>query len=361
MPRRAWRGNARVPSRSFSTRWAPPTSPRPGWRTTGTGRRWSGSPSRGTCVHLLPADASARAARALSARGATIYLHDGKALYRRDAGTGTEEDPRLFDTQVAGYLLEPEEGTPSFPKLRARFLPASLAAAEGESPEGRAAERAGATLALGKVAREAARGGGAARGVPGDRHAAPPRPPPDRGEGDPDRSRDLRGTFRGARPRHLRHRAEGGGRRGHRVQHQFPEAAGLPPLRETGTPSRQEDEDGLLDGRGSPGASERSPRDPVAGARIPDRREDPLHLRRRPAGEDRPAGRAGSTRRSPRRRRPPGGSPPPIRTCRTSRSAPNSAAGSGAGSSRRRGTCSSGRTTPRWSCACSRTCPGTRN
>ncbi len=105
----------------------------------------------GKGVHLLPADASARAARALSARGATIYLHDGKALYRRDAGAGTGEDPRLFDTQVAGYLLEPEEGTPSFPKLRARFLPASLAAAEGESPEGRAAERAGATLALGKV------------------------------------------------------------------------------------------------------------------------------------------------------------------------------------------------------------------
>ena len=108
----------------------------------------------GKGVHLLPADASARVARALSARGATIYLHDGKALYRRDAGAGTEEDPRLFDTQVAGYLLEPEEGTPSFPKLRARFLPASLAAAEGESPSGRAVERAGATLALGKVLEE---------------------------------------------------------------------------------------------------------------------------------------------------------------------------------------------------------------
>ena len=108
----------------------------------------------GKGVHLLPADASARAARALSARGATVYLHDGKALYRRDAGAETGEDPRLFDTQVAGYLLEPEEGTPSFPKLRARFLPASLAAAEGESPEGRAAERAAATLALGKALEE---------------------------------------------------------------------------------------------------------------------------------------------------------------------------------------------------------------
>ena len=106
----------------------------------------------GKGIHILPPDASARAARALSARGATIYLHDGKALYRRDAGTG--EDPRLFDTQVAGYLLEPEEGTPSFPKLRARFLPASLAAEEGESPSDRAAERAAAMLALGKALEE---------------------------------------------------------------------------------------------------------------------------------------------------------------------------------------------------------------
>ncbi|HSE15080.1 MAG TPA: DNA polymerase I [Candidatus Deferrimicrobium sp.] len=105
----------------------------------------------GKGVHILPADLSARAARALSARGATIYLHDGKALYRRDAGPETGKDPRLFDTQVAGYLLEPEEGTPSFPKLRARYLPASLASEEGESPEGRAAERAGSTLALGKL------------------------------------------------------------------------------------------------------------------------------------------------------------------------------------------------------------------
>jgi len=108
----------------------------------------------GKGVHLLPPDASARAARALSARGATIYLHDGKALYRRDAGAGTGEDPRLFDTQVAGYLLEPEEGTPSFGKLRARFLPGSLAAPEGESPSARAAERAAATLALGKALEE---------------------------------------------------------------------------------------------------------------------------------------------------------------------------------------------------------------
>jgi len=105
----------------------------------------------GKGVHLLPAAAAADAARALSLQGATVYLYDGKSLYRRDAGTGKREDPRLFDTQVAGYLLDPEEGTPSFPKLRARFLPGSLAVTEGESPEERAAARASVMLALGKV------------------------------------------------------------------------------------------------------------------------------------------------------------------------------------------------------------------
>jgi len=115
---------------------------------------WVGIAVEGKGVHLLPADASAGAARALSGRGATIHLYDGKSLYRRGAGAGKGDDPRLFDTQVAGYLLDPEEGTPSFPKLRARFLPASLAAAEGESPEGRAADRAVAMLALGKVLEE---------------------------------------------------------------------------------------------------------------------------------------------------------------------------------------------------------------
>jgi DNA polymerase-1 len=52
--------------------------------------------------------------------------------------------------QVAGTLLAPEEGTPTFAKLRARYLPSSLAVAEGESREDRAADEAAATLSLGK-------------------------------------------------------------------------------------------------------------------------------------------------------------------------------------------------------------------
>jgi DNA polymerase-1 len=107
----------------------------------------------GDGVHVLPAECAAAAASALSARSATVYLHDGKSLYRRGAAQGSG-DLRLFDVQVAGYLLAPEEGTPLLPKLRARFLPASLAVAEGETPEERAAERASAMLALGKVLEE---------------------------------------------------------------------------------------------------------------------------------------------------------------------------------------------------------------
>jgi DNA polymerase-1 len=100
-------------------------------------------------VRVVPPDAAPGCARALNGRGAAVYLSDGKALYRR-AGE-LREDLDLFDVQVAGYLLAPEEGTPAFPKLRARYLPSSLSTAEGESPEDRAADRAAATLALGEA------------------------------------------------------------------------------------------------------------------------------------------------------------------------------------------------------------------
>jgi len=104
-------------------------------------------------VHVLSAESAAGVARALSARGTTVYVYDGKSLYRRGAMHGGE-DLRLFDAQVAGYLLAPEEGTPPFPKLRARFLPASLAVEEGDAPEDRAADRASAMLALGRILEE---------------------------------------------------------------------------------------------------------------------------------------------------------------------------------------------------------------
>jgi DNA polymerase-1 len=103
----------------------------------------------GDGVFVLPSDEAAGAARALCSRGATLYLADGKSLYRR--GAAGKVDLLLFDILVAGYLLEPDEGTPTFPKLRARYIPSSLSAAEGESAGDRAADRAAATLALGET------------------------------------------------------------------------------------------------------------------------------------------------------------------------------------------------------------------
>ncbi len=104
----------------------------------------------GKGVYVVPGRVSAEAARSLSACGATLYLCDGKSLCRRDTA-GSGRDLRLFDLLVAGYLLAPEEGTPTFPKLRVRYMPSSLASAEGESPEERAALLAAETLALGKT------------------------------------------------------------------------------------------------------------------------------------------------------------------------------------------------------------------
>ncbi len=98
-------------------------------------------------VHVVAPALVPRVVRALNARGSAVYLSDGKALYRR-AGP-LRKDLDLFDVQVAGYLLAPEEGTPAFSKLRARYVPSSLSTAEGESAEDRAADRATATLALG--------------------------------------------------------------------------------------------------------------------------------------------------------------------------------------------------------------------
>jgi len=119
----------------------------------GERKKTAGIAVEGDEVHVLPAGEAADAAKALSVRGAAIYLYDGKSLYRSGAAGGGG-DMRLFDAQVAGYLLAPEEGTPPLPKLFARYLPASLAQEEGESPEERAASHSVAMLSLGKVLEE---------------------------------------------------------------------------------------------------------------------------------------------------------------------------------------------------------------
>jgi DNA polymerase-1 len=78
-----------------------------------------------------------------------IFLFDVKSFFRSHGGPLPEGSPRLFDLQVAGYLLAPDEGTPTLAKLLARHLPAAVGAAEGETPEDRAAGNSEALLSLG--------------------------------------------------------------------------------------------------------------------------------------------------------------------------------------------------------------------
>ena len=110
---------------------------------------WAAFAVEGHNTHVLPAEEAIAAVRALNGRGAKVYLADGKAFYRKRSSAG--EDMALFDILVAGHLLQPEEGTPTFPKLRARYLPASLSMAKGESGEDHAADGATAMLELGSA------------------------------------------------------------------------------------------------------------------------------------------------------------------------------------------------------------------
>jgi DNA polymerase-1 len=52
---------------------------------------------------------------------------------------------------VAGYLLEPDEGTPALAKLVARYLPSAVGEPEEDAPEARAARNAETLLAAGLV------------------------------------------------------------------------------------------------------------------------------------------------------------------------------------------------------------------
>ncbi|MCL1925685.1 MAG: DNA polymerase I [Syntrophorhabdaceae bacterium] len=116
---------------------------------------WAAFAVEGYDTHVLPAEEAVAAARALNGCGVKVYLADGKALYRKDSSSG--EDMALFDILLAGHLLQPEEGTPTFPKLRARYLPASLSMAKGESGEDNAADGAAAMLELGVTLEKALR------------------------------------------------------------------------------------------------------------------------------------------------------------------------------------------------------------
>lgn len=106
-------------------------------------------------IWVLPAAELRNAVRLLAGRGAMVYLVDGKAFLRR---IGTDGSPGerlpLFDLQVAGYLLSPDEGTPSLTGLRDRYLPSPHRAAEPEGEEARVAAAAEELERLGGVLEE---------------------------------------------------------------------------------------------------------------------------------------------------------------------------------------------------------------
>jgi DNA polymerase I len=106
----------------------------------------------GTAV--FPAEDAARVVRFLSEREVTLYGYDGKSFLRALGGDIDRDAIPLFDTQVAGYLLSPDEGTPTLSKLRERHAPASGPEEPGGPPAGRPAGRADMLLSLGRILEE---------------------------------------------------------------------------------------------------------------------------------------------------------------------------------------------------------------
>ena len=88
--------------------------------------------------------------RRLAKSGGRVFLFDGKSFFRNHGGL-PEPSFAIFDLQVAGYLLDPDDGTPTLAKLFARHLPAAVGAAGNDSPEDRAAGDAEGLMSLGLV------------------------------------------------------------------------------------------------------------------------------------------------------------------------------------------------------------------
>jgi DNA polymerase I len=103
----------------------------------------------GTAV--FPAADAARVVRFLSEREVMLYGYDGKSFLRALGGEIEQDAVPLFDTQVAGYLLSPDEGTPTLYKLRERHAPASGPEEPGGAPDGLTAGRAAMLLSLGHI------------------------------------------------------------------------------------------------------------------------------------------------------------------------------------------------------------------
>jgi DNA polymerase-1 len=99
-------------------------------------------------TYVFPTAIVPEVLRSLGMASDRIFLFDGKSFFRSHGGSPDSSLP-IFDLQVAGYLLAPDEGTPTLAKLFARYLPAAVGAAEGETPGDRAAGKAEALLSLG--------------------------------------------------------------------------------------------------------------------------------------------------------------------------------------------------------------------
>jgi DNA polymerase-1 len=104
----------------------------------------------GQGTFVFPAASVPPVVSRLAGSGVGVYLFDGKSFFRNHGGLPQAAFP-IFDLQVAGYLLEPDEGTPTLAKLFARHLPAAVGAAGGDSPEDRAAGDAELLLSLGTL------------------------------------------------------------------------------------------------------------------------------------------------------------------------------------------------------------------
>ena len=103
-------------------------------------------------IWLLPSREIPELVRLLGEKGGALYLFDAKRfLARNDLPDPPGGRYPLFDLLVAGYLLAPDEGSPTLSKLWARYLPSRPPAGELGDPQTRAAAKAAEMEALGRV------------------------------------------------------------------------------------------------------------------------------------------------------------------------------------------------------------------
>ncbi|HEY5996995.1 MAG TPA: DNA polymerase I, partial [Candidatus Deferrimicrobiaceae bacterium] len=100
---------------------------------------------------LFPATELPRVAERFRRADARLYVFDAKRLCRMAPAAAEGEPFPLIDLLVAGYLLSPDDGTPTPTKLFSRYLPSALSSGEGGTPEERSSSAAAACAGLGVV------------------------------------------------------------------------------------------------------------------------------------------------------------------------------------------------------------------